>query len=274
MKGEIKLDAVVYPFLIADTWADGKQLYMPSIDTQFYYCGQSEFENPYMKQSSNETNNIISKDEIAEIYSLPKQFPIDKYFPALLLANYSMTENFKLDIDLTGKIPKNVRPKRLTSLKLITAVLSIIFVVNIGTYMYRVSSNKNRVLENLTAVQNRLNRAINTYDNKLSIGKELNDSIQKLISAMPNDINLVDYLNYFANNLPMSAWMTNFNSYSNNVNVTIQTKDANPSSLLNSFYQSTLFTVQNNRAQKGMNNMNYIYLNLTQNSNTQNLSEL
>ena len=171
------------------------------------------------------------------------------------------------------ELPKTFYPKRFRHLKILAAFLTVIFIVMLGFYIVRSTTDNNAVINKLLWQKNQLMSALNNLKDREFRMKKTDTAINQLVSTEPDDILLLEYLNYFAENIPKTVWVTNINTYQNKINLTLKTNSSSEN-LLSQFYKSNLFTLENNRRRKTSDGTEYIYMTLKKKDNKKDIESL
>ncbi|MCP4179341.1 MAG: hypothetical protein GY756_16405 [bacterium] len=272
----IKIDCFSHPFLSVDPLFNNMDLYMSGLDEKFYLKSLNTNEEEYSFCNKLHDNNV-DKEE-SDIWFKTRYGHMlgenwKNFIPAIILARYCFEKNFSQDIKYGLELPKTLYPKRFRHLKILAALLTVVFIIMLGFYITRSTMDNNAVINKLLWQKNQLSSALeNLKDRELKM-KKTNTAINELINAEPNDINLLGYLNYFSENIPKTVWVTNINTYQDKINLTLKTNSSSEN-LLSQFYKSDLFTLENNRRRKTSDGTEYIYMTLQKKNTTKTIESL
>lgn len=261
---KIKFDAILHPYFVTEPLYTGTNLYLDFLSDLFYSNSCDELEGWYMSPVPKEQKGldklIEERDFLFEIYREYFNEEFDCYIPCIVLAEYGLSPNFSVDKKFGFKIPIECRPRRFRGLKHATLFLIFGFCIVFGSYTIREAINNYEVLASLKVQKTKLIAEDDSLRKKIERGKKVDDIIQQVFGSVPNDIEILDFMEYLTKTVPNDIWLNYLNTYGNSANLTFQTT-GNSDKMISDFYKSENYTLQNSRKNKSGDGVEYIYVN-------------
>ena len=200
LESGIKYDAFLYPFFILDPLYTATDLYLDTIDENFYSAASSEKEGWYMSEVGK--NETLKNSLIDERIFLFKRFEpvlkeqLNSFIPCIILAEYALTPEFDFEKKRLFGVPPLSKPKRFKALKLSTFALFSIFICLLLLHMTIGAIDNYKALSALDKQLNSLKSELKSTKNKMAKDKKTDDYIQLVFTSVPDDINALSFLEY------------------------------------------------------------------------------
>ena len=260
---KIKFDAILYPYFVTEPLYTGTKLFLDSANDLFYSDSdelQGWYMSPVPKEQKALDKLIEEKDFVFDIYRKYITEDFDCYIPCIVLSEYGLSHNFALDRKFGFKIPAECRPKRFRGLKLATLFLALGFCIIFVSHTVREAIRNYEILAALKVQQTKLAAEDISLRKKIAEGKKVDTIIQQVVSSIPDDIEVLDFLGYLSKTVPGGICLNYLNTYGNSANLTFQTSGSSDK-MISDFYKSESYTLQNSRKNKSGDGVEYIYAN-------------
>ncbi|MEI6055560.1 MAG: hypothetical protein WCR55_05810 [Lentisphaerota bacterium] len=265
MDSAIKYDAFLYPFFVIDPFYTAFDLYLESIDENFYSSASIEEEGWFMSAIP---KNGAAREAIIEDtnFAFHRFEPVLKenlkyYIPGIILAEYALNPTFNIEKKHFFPVPPLCKPRRFKVLKLATFALFILFAILTSSYIFREAIDNYKTIGTLNNQLKSLKIESDNIKKKIAKEKKTDDFVQLILTSEPDDIDAMSFLDYLSKVTPKDVWANYLNTYGNSANLTMQT-NGNSDRLISELYKSTDFTLQNSRKNKSSDNSEYIYISL------------
>ena len=265
MDSAIKYDAFLYPFFVIDPFYTAFDLYLESIDTNFYSSASMEEEGWFMSAMP---VDMTEKEAILEEtnFAFHRFEPVLKnklnfFIPCIILAEYSLSPTFYIEKKHFFPVPQLCKPKRFKTLKLSAFALFAIFAILISSYIIRETIDNYNAIDVLDKQLKSLKVESDSIKKKIAKEKKTDDFIQLIFTSEPDDIDALSFLEYLSKIAPKDVWANYLNTYGNSANLTMQT-NGNSDRLISELYKSKDYTLQNSRKNKSSDGSEYIYISL------------
>lgn len=260
-----KYDAFLNPFFVIDPLYTAFDLYLESIDPNFYSNASSEEEGWFMSAipEDAEAKKAIMEDTNFAFhrFEMVLKEKLNFYIPAIIHAEYAFSPDFENEKKHPFGVPLQCKPKRFKSLKIGAFVLLIVFALLAVSYFARESVDNYKAIGILDKQLKSLKTQSEDIKRKMSKEKITDDFIQLVFTSAPDDIDALSFLEYLSKVTPKDVWANYLNTYGNSANLTMQT-NGNSDKLISELYRSTDFTLQNSRKNKSSDGSEYIYISL------------
>jgi hypothetical protein len=264
----IRIDAIIPPFMAIDPLYSDIDICMAGIDQTFFHHKSERLEHAYNFSKNDESKNDFNKfyDLLKAKYQNLSKVNYNDYIPAVILAEYVLSEQCNKNNINGFELTKNLTPRRSKNLKIINLFLAIFLILLALSYFGRITIYNNDIMQKLLNKKYEIKSSVNKINRKLNIAKEKNRVINEIIKLPPeSSINLLKYLDFFSKNLPDNIWISNINSYNNKINIVFKAKGST-NHLMSAFYDSTLFTIVDTR-KSVMGDETTIYMTLKNSKN-------
>ena len=268
-----KFDAILHPYFVTEPLYTGTKLFLDSLNDSFYSDSdelQGWYMSPVPKEQETLAKLVEERDFVFNIYREYIKEDFDCYVPCIVLSEYGLSHNFAIDKKFGFKIPVECRPKRFRGLKLATLFLALGFCIVFGSHSIREAINNYGVLSELKAQKAKLIAEDVSLRKKIAEGKKIDTIIQQVFGSVPNNLEILDFLEYLSKTVSGAIWLNYLNTYGNSANLTFQTSGSSDK-MISDFYKSKNYTLQNSRKNKSGDGVEYIYANFVKKEkNTQN----
>ena len=260
---EIKFDTILHPYFVTEPLYTGTKLFLNSMNDSFY-SDSDELQGWYMSPVPTEQRAldklIEERDFVFDTYREYIKENFDRYIPCIVLAEYGLSHNFVIDSRYGFKIPAECKPKRFRGLKMSALFLALGFCIIFGGHTIRDAINQYKALSELKMQKAKLVAEDISLRKKITEGQLTGTIIQQVFSSVPNDIEVLDFLEYLTKTVSSDIWLNYLNTYGNSANLTFQT-DGSSDKMISDFYKSENYTLQNSRKNKSGDGIEYIYIN-------------
>ena len=263
ISSKIKFDAILHPYFVTEPLYTGTKLLLDSLNDLFYSDSdelQGWYMSPVPKEQEALDKLIEERDFVFDFYREYLKEDFDCYIPCIVLSEYGLSHDFTIDKKFGFKIPAECRPKRFRGLKFFTLFLVLGFCIIFGSYKMRDAINHYEVLTELKAQKTKLIAEDISLRKKIVEGKKVDTIIQQVFGSVPDDIEILNFLEYLSKTVPGGIWLNYLNTYGNSANLTFQTGGSSDR-MISDFYKSESYTLQNSRKNKSGDGVEYIYAN-------------
>jgi Tfp pilus assembly protein PilN len=261
---EITADSFISPFMTIGEKFSNRNIYLPTIDGDFYYSMVDDIGCRMMRQWSPEkalTEQLSLDELLGETITIAADQRLDeKLMPALLIGEYFLSH--KRGHNRAGlALPVGLKPARLKILKTVTLFSSLAALFCLTALLtvnwLHAYSDYEAVAEQIAEVKVQID-ALKQRNKKRS--KHLK-AINNLLKALPENSHLLDILCDLSKKLPHNMWITSYRSSGIKIYITIKSTDES-SKIQGVLRSSKLFSLDNFRSRRNLDGSYYIYLQL------------
>ena len=260
---EITADSFISPFMTIGANFSDRNIYLPTIDADFYYSLADDTGCRVMRQfrADQVATEQLSLDDFDDMITIASDQRLDeKLMPALLVGAYFL--NHKRSHNRAGlPLPVGLKPSRLKILKTVTLFSSLAALFCLTTLLtvnwlhaYR---GYEEVAEQITEVKIQIDAVKQRNKKRHKHIKAVNN----LLKALPENSHLLDILCDLSNKLPHNMWITSYRSSGAKIYITIKSTDES-NKIQGVLRSSKLFSLDNFRSRRNLDGTYYIYLQL------------
>lgn len=260
---QISIDVYLNPFMTVDPFAAGNNVFLPMIDDHHVFnAGENG-----LRQMVNVIGKIEGNDFQLELISNfesqnSAEIKTDEFIPCMLAARYVLSGEYdNYEKKLALKLPASLLPKRNKLLKYFTVVNAVAALICLLLLLYQMRQEVYRIYVEqknaISLVQTQITNlqklnAVNKKDEKLR---------QKIIDAVPQEIDPLKILASMARKLPKYIWIRSYNMTTKKVHLSL-TSSRDPGNLLSTLRDDKNYTIDNLRKSRRYDGTYYLYLML------------
>ena len=260
---QINIDVYLNPFMTVDPFAAGNNIFLPMIDDHHVFTAG--------ENGLRQMVNVIAKVDVNDFQSElvgnfewqdSTEVKTDEFIPCMLAARYVLSGEYdNYEKKLALKLPASLLPKRNKLLKYFTVVNAVAALICLLLLLYQMRQEVYRIYVEqknaISLVQTQITNlqklnAVNKKDEKLR---------QKIIDAVPQEIDPLKILASMARKLPKYIWIRSYNMTTKKVHLSL-TSSRDPGNLLSTLRDDKNYTIDNLRKSRRYDGTYYLYLML------------
>ncbi|MDD5597428.1 MAG: hypothetical protein PHV82_05755 [Victivallaceae bacterium] len=262
---QISLDVYVNPFMCLDPFAAGRDVLLPVVDGEHIFLAGDDG----LRHMSCLTGHAESSDLYSELEKhFAWQSSADKtvkddlsgFVPCMLAARYVLSGEYGVyEKKLAFRLPGNLLPRRNKLLKYFTVANGIAALICLTLLLFQMRQDvyrvyveqKNAIILKQTQIKN-----LQVQNAAARKGAKLR---QKIIAAVPEEIDPLKVLASMARKLPKYIWLSSYNMTSQKVHLNL-TSSRDTGDLLSKLRDERVYTIDNLRKSRRHDGTYYLYL--------------